>query len=438
MIEARRVCWRVPAAAEHCVQGHRVYSPKREDARMVAMESMTAERAWRVACLLAVAVVAGGAVYAFWLGPELRYYDERDYYTLALHLAQDGMFSKDGVHPTAFRPPGWPAFVALAMGLGLDVIGMRMLNFLLLGFSMLLLFRIVERLAGHQAALLAVVLVLAYPVLFYTAGTLYPQTLAGLLLLCCLWGLLFTRPGVGLGLLYGLVYAAFVLVLPIMLLLAPLFLLWAWWQRHWRLPVLVALLCGMALGVGGWSLRNTLTLGQFVPISTNSGVNLLIGNSEHAEVGLGVRTDISAYEADAPKEEVARNRYFTEQAVHYMLAHPVRTLTHYGAKFLNYFNYHNRLATRSENSVAKDLLMLLTYGLLLAGLIVRLALRRQRPLARTEWLLLGLYLASGLAYAIFFTRIRFRLPFDFLLIMLAAMGWQALLAAKGWLKAKDA
>ncbi|RMH60756.1 MAG: hypothetical protein D6678_05105 [Zetaproteobacteria bacterium] len=388
-------------------------------------ERISPTMAWRATVGLALAVVLAGAVYSYWLGPDLRYYDEQDYYMLATHLAQDGMFSKDGVHPTAYRPPGWPAMLALAKGLGLDVVGIRVLNFLMLALAMVLLFRIVARLANHEAALLAVMLVIAYPVLFYTAGTLYPQIFSGLLLLCCIWVMLFVRPGTLMGFGYGLSFAAFVLVLPIMLLLSPVMLIWLWWRRHWRMPVLLALIGGMVLGVGAWSLRNTLVLGHFVPISTNSGVNLLIGNSEHAQVGLGVRTDISVYKAHAPKDEVAQNRYFTQQAMHYMLAHPAKTIRHYFAKFLNYFNYHNKLATGGEATKAKEMLMLLTYGLLLLGLLARMLMARRQKLAHEEWLLLALYVASGLAYALFFTRIRFRLPFDFLLIMLAALGWHA-------------
>ena len=65
--------------------------------------------------------------------------------------------------------------------------------------------------------------------------------------------------------------------------------------------------------------------------------------------------------------------------------------------------------------------MLFTYGPLLALLVVRLMLIRRLPLTDLEVLFLSLYLAAGMAYAIFFTRIRYRLPFDWLLIALDAI-----------------
>ncbi len=40
---------------------------------------------------------------------------------------------------------------------------------------------------------------------------------------------------------------------------------------------------------------------------------------------------------------------------------------------------------------------------------------------RFEGLLIMLYFAGAFIHAIFYTRIRYRLPFDFLLIMVAAM-----------------
>jgi hypothetical protein len=65
--------------------------------------------------------------------------------------------------------------------------------------------------------------------------------------------------------------------------------------------------------------------------------------------------------------------------------------------------------------------MLLGYGVLFGLLVVRLALVRRIPLSALEVLLLALYLGAGLAYAVYFTRIRFRLPFDWLLIALDAL-----------------
>ena len=64
-------------------------------------------------------------------------------------------------------------------------------------------------------------------------------------------------------------------------------------------------------------------------------------------------------------------------------------------------------------------MMLLTYGMLLGFTILRLLQARTHPLTPLEVLLLSLYLLSAPIHAVFFTRIRFRLPFDYALILLA-------------------
>jgi len=75
--------------------------------------------------------------------------------------------------------------------------------------------------------------------------------------------------------------------------------------------------------------------------------------------------------------------------------------------------------------------MALGYGLLTSILVVRLALGRRDPLSSLEVLLLALYLGGGMAYAVYFTRIRFRLPFDWLLIVVDAL-FLARVLARWW------
>lgn len=65
--------------------------------------------------------------------------------------------------------------------------------------------------------------------------------------------------------------------------------------------------------------------------------------------------------------------------------------------------------------------MLVTYYPLLALMLLRLMLRRRVPVSPFEGYLLALYLLGALVQAVFFTRIRFRVPFDLLLIALDAL-----------------
>jgi len=46
---------------------------------------------------------------------------------------------------------------------------------------------------------------------------------------------------------------------------------------------------------------------------------------------------------------------------------------------------------------------------------------RRVPLKKLEILFFALWIGAGLAYALFFTRVRFRLPFDWLILSVNAM-----------------
>jgi hypothetical protein len=198
-------------------------------------------------------------------------------------------------------------------------------------------------------------------------------------------------------------------------------------RLHQPLGISLAL-AGALLVLGLWTVRNYTSFGSFVFISSNSGENLLLGNSENTRPNAGTNIDISAYQAQTQEmNEVERDNFYRAAALDYIREHPARTARLYLLKVLNYFNFRNELTTESEGSSLRDLLVLITYGPLLLVFIARLAfipLRRTLsplPFSRFEILLAVLYGLSALTSAVFFTRIRFRLPFDILLIMLAAI-----------------
>jgi hypothetical protein len=60
--------------------------------------------------------------------------------------------------------------------------------------------------------------------------------------------------------------------------------------------------------------------------------------------------------------------------------------------------------------------MFVTYYPLLLCLVLRLLSAFKVPLSRTEKLLVAIYLISALFHALFLPRIRFRLPYDAVLI----------------------
>lgn len=378
---------------------------------------------WVPGLMIGVSLMAG-FVYAARLGPTLRFPDEAEYVTLATNLVQHGCLSLDGHTPTAFRPPAYPFVLAVLAACGGGIQAFRILNVVALGLSLTLIWRLLFIHRGLVSAAAGVVLALAYPVFIYTAGTLYPQTLAATLLLAALW-LVFRDAELSLGraFLAGLAAAGLVLMAPTFLFAAGLLLIWPVLEnpcrRRWSRLALSVVAAGLMFLP--WTVRNRLALGAWVPLSTNSGLNLLLGNSENTEPNAGVNVDLSAYERKViGLGEVERDRYYRNEAVRYIKAHPAESLRMYGLKFLNHFNYRNRLLTRSESSPWRVWILLVTYGFIFVLATVRVLRWRQDPFNRLERFAAVLYVLQGAFAAVCFTRIRFRVPFDFLLILLAA------------------
>jgi hypothetical protein len=176
------------------------------------------------------------------------------------------------------------------------------------------------------------------------------------------------------------------------------------------------------LAVTPWTFRNYRVFHSFVFISTNSGLNLLIGNSENTTANGGVTVDISKYSAGAGNlGELDRDEYYKSQAITFIVNNKIRSMKLYLLKLLNYFNVRNELWTNTESSELRDLVMLLSYGFILAVVIIRIALFKIYQIFGLELLIFMLYISNALITALFFTRIRFRLPFDLLLMIVVAM-----------------
>lgn len=385
--------------------------------------------AFRIACLVAVLFAVAGSLYSLRLGDTLRFSDERDYWAIATCITEKGMYSLDGSQPTAYRPPGFPLWLALIRWLGGGIRTARVANFALLAATVLLLFALLRHVDSERAGAVAALLVCFYPVLFYTAGTLYPQTLTGFLLVAFLY-LIFRNVNAPRAALAGLVMGWLTLTTPTFL-----FVLVATVPLFYKRPAGWVILTTMALTtgacIGAWTVRNYLAFRAFVPFSTNSGINLLLGNSPKATAGSGVNTDISLYaERARGLSEVQRDAFYRKEAIRFITENKGRAFVLYLQKVLHHFHYRNRLATQAESSPLRDVLMLVTYYPLLALMLLRLMLRRKVPISPFEGYLLALYLLGALVQAVFFTRIRFRLPFDLLLIALDALFLSYLLGSR--------
>lgn len=170
-----------------------------------------------------------------------------------------------------------------------------------------------------------------------------------------------------------------------------------------------------------------MAFNTFIPVATSSGYNFLAGNTAEARwnTSLNIRFPEQVYTDMTGKTEAERNDIMTEAALREIAADPQRFVSRYVGKFLHWFHFSNRLMSddiledgASSVSVGlRDIILLVTYVTVIIGpLLCRLIFFRAVPMTRSEWFFLTLWIASGLSYALFFTRVRFRLPFDWLII----------------------
>lgn len=383
---------------------------------------------WVALILMLVALIAGIG-YVIWLGNVTRFPDERLYLTLADHLAFRHMFSDDGVTPTTLYSPGWPLFLAPWVRLGLNVTGLHLLTMLLFVATLAVTWRLMVRAAGPSAGALTVLLLLAYPVLFFTGSTLYAQTFGAFLFLLGL--LLITAPeprSVWAYLVAGLLYGWLVLAVPMFLPSILVVAVWRLWpiSRPKILRVSV-LLAAVGLVVGLWIARNYAHTGRFIFVASYAEAVLLAGNSPLASARGGGYTDLSAVDSVASRlSETERRKYYRQEAWRWITGHPREAIRLYFSKVLYWFSPTNRLKTADQQTAGRDLVMILTYGPLLLLFLVRLLRFRRYPLQSWEVLFYLLYLQGALCYAVFFPRVRYRLPYDYLLIgVVAAYLWTA-------------
>jgi 4-amino-4-deoxy-L-arabinose transferase-like glycosyltransferase len=404
-------------------------------------------RSNRIAWALAGVVVIIGGGYSAYLGSRIRYLDERVYVQLARYLVHGHGYTADGSTPTAYRPPGYGFILAAVDLVHGGVFTMRMLNFIALAATVILVHRLVLRFTSPAIAVLAAAATAFYPLFIYTAGTLYPQVIAGFLVVAALSLVLrATDPdqttrrrwqlAIAAGLVLGVLTEAVPTFGPTAVLLCAIPVLR---RIDGRWLIASIMLASFAVLPVAWCVRNAVEMHAFIPVSTNNGVNLLLGNSEHANAFGGRVVDISQYEDPAHAEglgEVALDNRFTSDSVTWMKANPGRTVTLYIEKYASNFTYSSPLATANRSSTANDLLVAVSYYPILALALFRLALWRRRPLSRLEKGVALLIFGNVALLAVFYTRLRFRIPLDTLTIVLAAGGAYQLAAM--WRTARTA
>ncbi len=376
--------------------------------------------------LSALALVAAGLL--LWRGGTVVFPDERDYLALARNLLENGTFGLEGKTPTAYRLPAYPAFLAAILALRDSVALVQAVQLALWLSTGLILRAIARARAGPLAGLLALLLWGAYPQGLFLATTLYPQALLAPLLAGSA-ALALGRASPSRAALAGLLGGIATLLVANALPAVAIHLLVLGLRLGGGRRIAALLLGGalLALPPALWAARNLAVLGAPV-LTTNSGVNLLLGNAPGVSPQTGPRLDLAAYEPlTRGLSELEADRLFRAIALEWIRAHPAEAGLLCLGKLGHWWAASDRLATTGEAGSGRAFLAAVGwYGFLAAALAGTLLAvrsgRLDRGLFAVSW---AAWLATALAYALFFTRVRFRIPFDALLVPVAAIGLAA-------------
>ncbi len=287
--------------------------------------------------------------------------DMADYETMALNLLDGEGLVMNTPHLVykAYRPPLYPLFIAGAYKVfGSHAMNVRVIQVFLSTLTLLFVFLMTrelvsgtpnsekavsrERLSIGIGLLAAGLLAFDESSIFF-CGQLLSETLFIFLLVALAYFVLLgsRKPGLAIATLIGVVGGLLILTRPIA---GPLFLFCVYWffmrsrkfhkppPSDWKEfsifdspyspPIVMIVYAGVI--VMCWGVRNQAVLGEFVPVSTNGGVNFYLGHHEgFGYDSFGRKEDIRrVLRAKGIDDEVTESKIFTQAGLEFILENP--------------------------------------------------------------------------------------------------------------------
>jgi len=344
-------------------------------------------------------------------------------------------------HPTSFRAPGFPLFLAGVYFLAGRIYPLAYAVFCALGATACVLtFLVASELLGPALGLVAAAFAAIYASSVYDATVFASENLFVVCLGLCVWLFLrYLKNGSTWELFLSALSMGWgILTRPFALLLIPLFvsvLVWRMWKTKKILLVQLVLLAVTPLAVvAPWTIRNYSVFHQFVLVANNGGSTFYGGNNdrvlrEPAYYGGWISTTELPYRnlIDATPNEVAHDQEEWHLGMQWVKGH-------LGSMPLLCFYKLVRLSLPDIASANRKYVMLQLIGaapLILLGLMGLIRCLRCRRYWTEGWLTAhGIIAATIVTGLVFWGSPRFRdanLP---LLMAYAAVGLQTILPGK--------
>ena len=290
---------------------------------------------------IALALVIGAAAVAvrFWWALRITprpISDAASYWQIATSLANGHGYLDDGV-ATAYRPIGYSAALAPALDIfGSDLAVARTFNAAISVFSLGSIYALTRAVSGSRlAALVALSLFGFYPADVGYTSLVLSELLFNALTLTAVCLVVFRPGSIGAHAMAGLLLGFATLTRPHAALILPCLAVGLFRRGQSKLQA-SRLVCVLGLACAAtmvpWWVRNASVFGAFVPVSTNGGVNLYIGNHPEAtgeytfDKQRTARIDARlAPELQGAARELAFDRAAAGLALEYMRAEPART-----------------------------------------------------------------------------------------------------------------
>lgn len=372
--------------------------------------------------------------------------DAEGYWELGVRLADGEEYSLYSPPRFVMRMPGFPVFLAgcvrLADGIGLSherFLVVRLLLAVVGTGACWLVYRLGWALADRTTGLIAAALTAVSPILVGFSVLILSETLFAACLVASLLAMhrvvTFSvqtplRPtscahNVGRCLLAGSLIAVACYVRPSWLLAAPLFagaLILSSPRQGTRWLYGGFVLIGVAATLAPWTYRNYRVTGHPIPTTLWVGASLYDGLNPTANGD----SDMTFFEDDNLMTQLSEyevDHHYRRKAAEFVRQHPLRTLELAGLKLQRYFNIWPNAAQFQDWRLRTAVSVFTVPFLLLA--IRGCWLCRKQP---WTWLLtLGPILYFAAVHAVFVGSIRYRLPTEYPLAVLSAIGLRGFL-----------
>ncbi|MBL6962735.1 MAG: glycosyltransferase family 39 protein [Bacteroidetes bacterium] len=278
-------------------------------------------------------------IWMFYFNPEI-VSDARWYMEKGCNLAHGLGYVNDGI-PTANYPIGYPAFLALLFLVGGCKLWIaRLANLVLYALILWFFYHLVLDLTkNNRRAAISCLLLAVYPNHMVYVNLAFNETFFLFLFVSALYYLIRSLNGRESFLwISALLWTCAFMTRPAVLFI-PFIVLFILFRsngfkkvfKSWSVIGLVLILL-----VSPWTIRNYLVFGKFVPVSTNGGFALLIGNNPHAEGRFYLHEDFFR-DVEKNSNEAGYSKIAGKMALDYMSSNPVQVIQRIPVKFFYLF-----------------------------------------------------------------------------------------------------